>query len=125
MKWIITLLAVMQFGFMAFDGMRALTLGDYIRPQTGSHAGQLGPWHRVAIAAGIDPEGTPMKGIFVFLGAAGLVAAAAYAAGRKRGRRALMILNVLSLWYLVIGTVTAVAQLILLAAKKEKSRGQV
>ena len=50
-KWIIILLAVLNFGFMAFDGSRALVKGDYIRPSQGQHAGQLG--HALEVGASL------------------------------------------------------------------------
>jgi len=46
---------------MAFDGTRALIVGDYIRPQTGEYAGQLGPWAKLVRKIGIAPESTFMK----------------------------------------------------------------
>ena len=66
-----------------------------------------------------------MKWIFVALGLAGLGAAASFVAGNRAGRNSLLILNVLSLWYLVVGTVTAITQILLLAFGNKKSRGQV
>ena len=119
------MLAVMPFGFMAFDGTRALAKGDYIRSQTGTHAGLLGPWHHVANAVGIDPEGTLMKWIFVVFGLAGLVAAFCFATTLPGSRKALLAMNVCSLWYQAIGTATAATQIILLLAVKEKSRDKV
>ena len=49
-------------------------VGDYVRPQSGEYAGQLGPWTKVVEAAGIEPESPVMKGIFVTQGVLGLLA---------------------------------------------------
>jgi hypothetical protein len=41
--WLIAALVLLNGGWMAFDGGRALMLGDYVTPRTGQFAGQLGP----------------------------------------------------------------------------------
>jgi hypothetical protein len=63
-------LALAPGSWMGFDGIRALTVGDYVTPRTGPYAGQLGPWRLVVGAVGLDPRGTPMKLGFVAFGAA-------------------------------------------------------
>ena len=80
-RWLAVVLCAVQGGYMVFDGVRALVVGSYITPRSGEHAGQLGPWARIVRAVGIDPESTAMKAAFVVLGAAYLVASAAWAAG--------------------------------------------
>ena len=67
-KWIIIIMATLNFGYMVFDGGRALATGDYIRPKSGTHAGQLGPWAPAVEKVGINPESTTMKVIFVVWG---------------------------------------------------------
>ncbi|MBD3638656.1 MAG: hypothetical protein HUJ25_14990 [Crocinitomicaceae bacterium] len=62
------LLAVFNFGYMVVDGIIALTQGDYIRPESGEYAGQLGPWSELVSAIGIPPESIFMKCFFCFLG---------------------------------------------------------
>ncbi len=37
LKWIIITTAIIKFGFMAFDGLRGLTVGDYVRDQVNTH----------------------------------------------------------------------------------------
>ncbi len=56
LKWTIILLAVLNFGYMLFDGSGALIKGDYIRPTRGEYAGQLGPWSKLVKAIGIKPR---------------------------------------------------------------------
>lgn len=46
LKWILIGFAVMNYGFMIYDGTRALVTGDYTRPKSGQYAGQLGTWYR-------------------------------------------------------------------------------
>ncbi len=43
-------------GFMFFDGIRALTVGNYLTPSRGVYADQLGPWSRLIEAVGIEPR---------------------------------------------------------------------
>ncbi|MCB0697031.1 MAG: hypothetical protein KDC07_06685 [Chitinophagaceae bacterium] len=121
-KWLIVVLAVLNFGFMAFDGSRALLVGDYVRPETGEYAGQLGPWSRLVTSVGVDPVGTPMKVIFLTFGVLGLVFAVSYAMKVRNAGRYLLFLNVLSLWYLVPGTVSSMIQIILLLMTRLKKQ---
>ncbi|MEZ4688278.1 MAG: hypothetical protein R3B47_20120 [Bacteroidia bacterium] len=114
LKWIIILLAVFNFGFMAFDGLRALTVGDYIRPQSGEYAGQLGPWSKIVSAIGIDPESTLMKGLFVVWGIAGLGMALCFGLGLPWAWKGLLIISIATLWYLVPGTVLSALVIVLL-----------
>lgn len=117
-KWVVVFLAVMNFGFMAFDGGRALVKGDYIRPQSGKYAGQLGPWTKLVLKIGIEPESTAMKMIFLIWGLAGLAITAFFILNVKWAADGLMIINFLSLWYLVPGTISSGLQIILLIVRK-------
>jgi hypothetical protein len=114
LKWFIIVLAVTEAGWMAFDGMRALVIGDYVTPQSGEYAGQLGPWAKVFSAIGIAPRSTLMKSIFVAYGVAWLAIIAAFARGTARAKQAMLAAAIGSLWYLVIGAATSVLLIILL-----------
>lgn len=59
--WLIVALALLEASWMAFDGTRALIVGDYVTPKTGAYAGQLGPWANVVQRLGIHPRSTSMK----------------------------------------------------------------
>ena len=113
-KWIIVFLAIMNFGFMAFDGGRALLKGDYIRPRSGTHAGQLGPWSKLVKSIGLDPESTTMKSIFLLWGIAGLIITVCYILNISWTGKGMIFINVLCLWYLIPGTISSVVQIILL-----------
>lgn len=120
-KWIIIVLAVLNFGFMTFDGSRGLFVGDYVRPQTGEHAGELGPWSEVVTLVGLDPEANLMKSIFLIWGAVGLILSVSFAMSVNNAAKYLLYLNVLSLWYIVPGTVLSILQIIfLLILKRNK-----
>lgn len=122
-KWIIILLAVINFGYMTFDGVHALTTGDYIRPTSGTHAGQLGPWSNVVSAVGINPESTPMKVLFIVWGLVGLYITYGFITGKPWGWKAMLIFNLASLWYAMIGTIASVMQCVLLTLSKLVKQG--
>lgn len=113
-KWIVIILATLNFGYMTYDGSRALIVGDYLRPQTGEYAGLLGPWVNVVQAIGIQPESDLMKYIFLLWGTLGLIVTVSYAMKVTQASKALLLLNVLSLWYLFAGTISSILQIILL-----------
>ncbi len=83
LRSIIILFALINFGFMTFDGARALIVGDYIRPDKGEYAGQLGLWSGLAENAGIDPESNLMKSILVIFGVIGIALTTGFAFNAK------------------------------------------
>lgn len=124
LKWIVILLATLNFGYMCYDGSRALIQGDYLRPESGEYAGELGPWANVVSAIGIEPESTFMKAIFLVWGGAGLILMVCYAMEIRKAGNALLVFNIASLWCLVAGTLSSVIQVILLLIMRYKNRGQ-
>src|SRR5438046_8155591 len=73
MNWlrtIIIVLALLQAGWMIFEGTRAFVVGDYFTATSGADAGQLGPWSKIVRAVGIEPRSFLMKAIFVIYGLA-------------------------------------------------------
>ncbi len=118
-KWIIVIFSVLNFGYMCFDGSRGLIVGDYVRPETGEHAGELGPWSNVVEAVGINPESNTMKTTFLVWGILGLVIAVSFAMRVNQADKYLLILSICTLWYLVPGTVLSVLQTVLLLLYKK------
>ena len=114
LKIIIILVSLLNAGFMAFDGARALITGDYIRPKDGAYAGQLGPWTKIMTGIGIDPMSTLMKSIFLVVGIYGIIAALSFAFNMRSGWKLLLVFAVLSLWNLMFGTMSSVLIIILL-----------
>ena len=108
------LLLVSSAGWMLFDGARALITGEYITPQSGEFAGQLGPWSNLVRAVGIDPHSTWMKLIFIFYGLGMLTFVIGYVFHQPWARTGLLIAALLGLWYLPIGTLMNLLALILL-----------
>lgn len=121
-KWIIIISAVVNFGYMSFDGSRGLIVGDYLRPESGEHAGELGPWSDLVEAVGIPPESDGMKTIFLVLGVLGLIMAVSFAMEVRGAHKFLLWLSVLSLWYLVAGTILSAIQIILLLVYKRYAK---
>ena len=122
LRWIVIILAVLNFGFMTVDGSRALIVGDYFRPETGEYAGQLGPWATIVSAIGINPESGLMKGIFIAWGGLGLILTVSYAMRVRRADSALLFFNLASFWYLVAGTLSSVLQVIFLLILRFKNK---
>lgn len=112
--WLVVVLAVIGAGFMTFDGTRALIVGDYITPQSGEFAGQLGPWAQVVSAVGIDPRSVLMKLIFIVYGVARLIITGAYVRRVSWSWAAILVTAILGLWYLPFGTISAIIQIALL-----------
>ena len=117
MHWttlVILFLVLFSSGWMLFDGLRALIVGDFVTPKRGNYAGQLGPWTGLARAVGIEPRSTLMKLIFVIYGAAGIGMAACYALGYTWARTGMLVTAVLGLWYLPFGTISNLLVILLL-----------
>ena len=112
--WLIIVLVVMTGGWMLFDGLRALIVGDYVTPKTGEYAGRLGPWANLVKALGIEPRSRWMKWFFVLYGFTALAAAARYALFYPDGRPDMIAVAVLGLWYLPVGTGANVIVLLVL-----------
>jgi hypothetical protein len=114
LHWLIIVVALQQAGFMAFDGTRALIVGDYVTPKTGEHAGQLGPWKHVIRAVGIEPRSTLMKSIFAVYGFMWLIIIVCFIFKLHWSWAAMLIAAIGALWYLPFGTLSSVIQIVLL-----------
>ena len=114
LRWIAIMLALLEAGWMTFDGTRALVVGDYVTPRTGAYAGQLGPWTKTVSAIGIEPRSTLMKTIFIVYGIVWLGFIACYARGFEWARWAMLFAAVGTLWYLWLGTTVGVMIIVLL-----------
>ena len=110
----ILVLVLIEAGWMAFDGSRALLVGDFITPKTGPSAGQLGPWRHLVVRVGLNPRGTPMKAIFAIYGLTWLTLALGFLRGAAWGWSAMLVAAIGSLWFAPIGTLFSVLQIALL-----------
>lgn len=113
-RWLVVVLAVLEAGYMVFDGGRALVVGDYVTPKSGAYAGRLGPWAALVRRLGIDPHSRGMKLTFVVYGLAWLLITVAFAGDASWGWAAMLVFALASLWYAVIGTVVSALIVVLL-----------
>lgn len=113
-RWGLVALALIVAGYMAVDGVRALWVGDYFTPTSGRYAGRLGPWSHVVSAVGIEPRSTVMKALFAGYGTAWLVVVALFLRGESWAWWGMLVAAVGSLWYLPVGTLLGVLQIVLL-----------
>jgi len=120
-RTLVVLLALVEAGWMVFDGAHAFATGDYFTPRDGVHAGQLGPWAGLVSKVGIQPRSTLMKSAFVGYGALWLGVTAAFAVGFRWAWWAMVAAAVGSLWYLPVGTAAGVVQLALLLMPQLRS----
>lgn len=112
-KLIIVLMSIIVGGWMVFDGVRALAVGNYITPTTGKYAGQLGPWATLVQKMGIAPQSSFMKlwmasqgGLWILVSLLFLKMPGMWGAS--------VAMAFLGLWYLPFGTVVGLIELILL-----------
>lgn len=115
LRWLVVVLGAFLGSWLTFDGARALAVGDYVTPRSGPHAGRLGPWSQLVVALGIEPRSPLMKWVHVTLGVLWLAASIGFALGmRAWAWWGLVACALASLWYLPVGTVVAVIELVVL-----------
>ena len=117
---LILVFATAEAGWLAFDGTRALIVGDFITPKSGPYAGQVGPWRHLVQAVGLDPRGTPMKVIFAVCGWVWLLIAVAFAVGMRGSWMAMLVAAAGTLWFLPVGTVCSLAQIAMLVGLRAR-----
>jgi hypothetical protein len=104
--------SALQGGYMLFDGIHKLHTGSYF-------GNRLGPWANLVSIFGIDPNA--IAPVFIALGALWLVGGVAFLLKLRWSRLFLIALSVISLAYLVFGTVLSVISLVLLRASRDSS----
>lgn len=114
MRRFAVILGMLQGLFMLVDGLHAWITGSYFAP-----GGQIGPWTHVVAAAGISPLSTAMKCIFVVLGLAYILAAAAFALYQRRAPL-FAVVALLTLWYVPLGTILSAIVLVFIALSRRR-----
>jgi hypothetical protein len=112
--WVVLVLALVEGGWLAVDGAHALIVGDYVTPDSGAHAGELGPWSQVVATVGIEPRSTLMKTIHLGLGLAWCTMMIGFACQRRWAWRGMLTCALLALWYVPFGTLLSLVQVGLL-----------
>ncbi len=120
-NWLSVLLITSVASWMIFDGSRALLVGDYVTPQAGEFAGQLGPWSNLVKAVGMEPRSVWMKGIFITQGLGTLIVIVGYMLNKTWAWSGMLIAMLLGLWYLPIGTLANLLAFILLLLTRRKN----
>jgi hypothetical protein len=115
LRWGIVALALLEAGWMVYDGTRALVIGSYFNEP-------IGPWRYVVEPLGIEPKSTLMESFFVVYGAAWLVVIVAYVLRVAWAKTAMIVAAVGSLWYIPLGTMFSVAQLALFRLDRRRQR---
>jgi hypothetical protein len=110
---VLTILALITGGYQVADGIHVLATGVYMSSV------MPGMWRQVIGAAGIDPYGFGPG--FVVLGVGWLVALASLlATGGRVAWWSLLAVAVLTLWYLPVGTLTALASIFVLIVARDQ-----
>jgi hypothetical protein len=115
-RWIVAILALLEAGWMTFDGLRAHVTGSYT-VASGDHAGQLGPWASLVSAIGVDPNSAGMRWTFILYGVAWIAITICFLIGLRWARAAMLVAAIGSLWFLPFGTLLSLVQIVLLVWK--------
>ncbi len=111
--WLAVFLGVVEGGWMLFDGLHRLFTGDFVRID-----GRLGPWAEIVAAFGIDPMSMGIP--FAILGALWITGCAGMIAMKPWAWKLTLAMAMISLFYLLFGTLMAFVVLILLLMQKTR-----
>lgn len=103
---VLFLLALLNGGWMLFDGLHVLRKGKYFGPE------KPGAWSRIFARIGVDPFS--LGPLFVVLGLLWLVSGVGLIASAAWAWWALMASAVATLWYVKVGTVISLLVVVLL-----------
>jgi hypothetical protein len=103
---------LLQGGYMLFDGIHQLLVGSYF-------GDRLGPWAALVSAVGISPGS--MAPVFVVLGVLWLVGGVGFLFGARGSTGLLIAVSVISLAYLVFGTILSLLALAILLLSRKRS----
>jgi hypothetical protein len=116
LKIIITSVALVNGGWMLFDGFHVLVTGRYFGPA------KPGPWADLVTAVGLNPYG--FGPFLVVLGMLWTLFLIEVLRGSRWGWWGALVVAVLTLWYVPVGTVLAVGYIVLLAFFKNRLIGK-
>jgi len=97
---------------MLFDGVHRLLAGNYF-------GGRLGPWAALVSAVGINPAS--MAPVFIVLGTLWLVGGVAFLFRARWSTGLLIAVSVISLAYLVFGTILSLIALAILLMRRKRT----
>ena len=114
--WTAATLGFLQGGYMVFDGSRKLITGRYF-------GSQVGPWAHAVAAVGIDYQAMAVP--FLVLGSTWVLGSALLLARIRIARVLLLVLSVISLAYLVFGTLISLAVMVCLLSRSARAALQI
>jgi len=100
------LLALLNGGWMLFDGLHVIRKGKYFGPE------EPGVWSKIVASLGINPFS--IGPVFVALGLFWFVSVAGLLASMSWGWFALMVAATATLWYVKVGTAISLIVIVLL-----------
>ena len=104
------ILALLNGGWMLFDGLHVLKKGKYFGPD------EPGVWSKIVASLGINPFS--IGPVFVVLGLVWFVSVAGLLTATSWGWLALMVTAAATLWYVKVGTVISIIVMVLLLVFK-------
>jgi len=107
----IVLLALLNGGWMLFDGLHVIRKGKYFGPE------EPGSWSKIATSLGVNPFS--MGPLFVILGLVWYVSVVGLLLSSSWGWWALLVSAIATLWYIKIGTIISIIVISLLVLYKE------
>ncbi len=105
-KIILLLLALLNGGWMLFDGLHVLKKGKYFGPE------EPGVWSKIVASLGINPFS--IGPVFVVLGLFWFLSVGVLLASISWGWLALMVTASATLWYVKVGTAISMIVIVLL-----------
>lgn len=112
MKILITILGLLNGGYMLLDGVYVMTRGKYIGPE------KPGPWANLFYELGVDVY--KLGPLFMVFGALWLIWLYSLWKNKNWSVTFGIIISVLTLWYLPVGTLISLIILLLLIFAKRK-----
>jgi len=109
-KIILIIIAVINGGWMLFNGLHLLNYGNYYGPP--------GLWADLIASVGIDPMN--VGELFVLFGSCWLAGAIGLMFNRRWTLELFLGISIATLWYLPFGTILSIAFLIILLTYKHR-----
>ena len=110
----ILILSIVEAGWFLIEGIRALTTGNYYTAKAGKYKGQLGPWAKIVGGVGINPQSSFIRSTFLIIGIVWFFFIVCFALEFTWAWLGMVIMPILTLWYLPIVTLLSVMQIIIL-----------
>ena len=105
-KVLFVVIALLNGGWMLFDGIHVLVKGKYFGPP------EPGPWSKVVAKVGLNPFS--LGPVFVVLGVLWITAVFGILLGASWAWLLALIVAIFSLWYIPVGTILSVVVIIIL-----------